>query len=195
MSRRGSITQTTEEIAKPLGARASRPQTLENCGMAVPVPGKVPEGFAISSTCIITLLLSLGISICILIASGYDSFGRMNELQDECLNTRVAMNYVAMQIRRFDAKDSIRIDDSPSGTRLSLSEEIDGDIYETRIYLYGGYLRESFVAAESPFNEEYGFEIIPLDSFVLKRESNMMEIELSNGGNRRSMKIAKVSAD
>jgi len=39
---------TIEEIAKPLGARASRPQTLDKCGLEARVPGKA-GGFAISS--------------------------------------------------------------------------------------------------------------------------------------------------
>ena len=152
------------------------------------------RGSIIQMTCIMTLLLSLGASTCILVAAGYGSFSRMNEFQDECLNTRVAMNYVSMLIRRFDVNDSVRIDDSRPVTRLVLSEDIEGEIYETRIYLYNGYLMESFVPAESPFNEEYGFEIIPLDSFAVKRESNVIEIELSSGVNKRNMKLTLVSA-
>ena len=153
------------------------------------------RGSIIQTTCIITLLCSLGVSTFILVAAGYGSFKRMNEFQEECLNARVAMNYVSMQIRRSDVKDSVRIDDSPSGARLVLSEDIEGEIYETRIYLYDGYLRESFVSAESPFDEEYGLEVIPLDSFVIKRESNLIGIELSSGANKRNMKLMLVSDD
>ncbi|MDR0310300.1 MAG: DUF4860 domain-containing protein [Acidobacteriota bacterium] len=143
----------------------------------------------VEMTCIPALLLLFGASTCILAAAGYGSFSRMNKSQDECLNTRVAMNYVSMSIRRYDTKGAVRVDNSPSGTRLVLGEDIDGESYETRIYLHDGYLRESFVPAETPFNEEYGFEIIPLDSFVIKRENNIIEIELSSGANRRSMKL------
>lgn len=152
------------------------------------------RGAIIQMTCILILLLSFGASTCILVAAGYGSFNRMNKLQDECLNTRVAMNYVSMHIRRSGAKGSVRIDDSPHGTRLVLSENIDGEGYETRVYLYNGYLYESFVPAETPFNEEYGFEIIQLDSFDVKRENNTIEIELSSGANKRSMKLTLMSA-
>jgi hypothetical protein len=113
----------------------------------------------------------------------------MNKFQDECLNTRVAMNYLSMQIRRSDTKGSVRIDGSPRGDCLVLSKDIEGEIYETRIYFYAGYLQESFSPAETPFNEEYGFEIIQLDSFAIKRENNMIEIELSSGVNKRSVKL------
>ena len=152
------------------------------------------RGSIIQMICTITLLLSLGISTCILVTAGYGSFSRMNEFQDECLNARVAMNYVSMQIRRFDVTGSVRIDDSLPGTRLVLSEDIDGEIYETRIYLHDGRLRESFVPAEAPFNEEYGFEIIQLDSFAVKRENNVIEIELASGANKRNMTLTLMSA-
>jgi len=144
--------------------------------------------------CMALLLLSLGASTCVLVAAGYGSFNRMNELQDGCLNTRVAMNYVSMQIRRFDTEGAVRIDDSRPGTRLVLSEDIEGERYETRIYLYKGYLRESFVPAEAPSEDEHGFEIIPLDSFVIKRENNVIDIELSSGANKRNMKLTLMSA-
>ena len=152
------------------------------------------RGRIIQMTCIIALLFSLGVSTCVLIAAGYGSFSRMSEFQDECLNTRVAMNYVSMHIRRFDAENSVRIDEYPMGTCLVLSEDIEGEKYETRIYLYNGYLRESFVSAESPFNEEYGFEIIQLDSFAIERENNVIEIELANGASRRNMTLTLMSA-
>jgi len=140
------------------------------------------------------LLFLFGASTYSLVAAGYESFDRMNKSQEELLNTRVAMNYLSMQIRRFDAKDAVWIDDSPLGTRLVLGEDIDGERYETRIYFYDGYLQESFVSAETPFDENYGFEIIPLDSFNIKRENNMIEIELSSGVNKRSMKLVLMSA-
>ena len=152
------------------------------------------RGAIIQMICIITLLFSLGASTCILVAAGYGSFNRMNEFQDECLNTRVAINYVSMQIRRSDMKGSIRLDDSRPETCLILSEDIEGEIYETRIYIYNGYLRESFVPAETPFNAEYGFEIIQLDSFIVKRENNVIGIELSSGANKRNITLTLMSA-
>jgi len=154
----------------------------------------IKRGPIIEMTCMMTLLFLFGASTYSLVAAGYGSFNRMNKLQDECLNTRVAMNYLSMHIRRSDARGAVRIDDSPQGTCLVLGEDIDGERYETRIYLYNGYLQESFVSAETPFDEGYGFEIIPLDSFSIKRENNMIEIELSSGVNKRGMKLALMSA-
>ena len=152
------------------------------------------RGLIIEKACVIILLFSIGASVYALVAAGYRSFNRMNKMQDECLNSRVAMNYVSMRIRRSDAKGAVRIDNSPRGTCLVLSEDISGESYETRIFLHNGYLLESFVSAETPFDEEYGFEIIQLDSFDVKRENNMIEIILSSGASKRSIKLTLMSA-
>jgi hypothetical protein len=152
------------------------------------------RGPIIEMACIMTILLLFGISAYALVATGYGSFNRMTKSQDECLNARVAINYLSMHIRRFDTKDSVQVDYSPTGNRLVLSEDIGGERYETRIYFFNGYLRENFVSADTPFNEEYGFEIIPIDSFDIKRENNMIEIELSSGVNKRNMKLMLMSA-
>ena len=151
------------------------------------------RGQIIEMTCILIMLLLFGSSTFFLVAAGYGSFTRMNKSQDECLNTRVAMNYLSMNLRRFDASGAVRIDDSALGTCLVLGEDIEGERYETRIYLYNGYLHESFVQADTPFSEDYGFEIIQLDSFNIRRENNMIEFELSSGGNKRSMKLTLMS--
>lgn len=152
------------------------------------------HGTIIEMACILILLILFGGSTYSLAVAGYESFNRMNKSQDECLNTRVAMNYLSMHIRRSDTKDSVRIDDSPMGNCLVLSENIEGERYETRIYLHNGYLQESFVSAKTPFYEDYGLEIIQLDSFNIKRKNNMIEIELSSGVNKRSTKLTLMSA-
>jgi len=152
------------------------------------------HGPIIEMACIVTLLFLFGASTYSLVAAGFGSFNRMNESQDECLNTRVAMNYLSTHIRRSDVEGSVRIDNSPFGACLVLSEDIEGERYETRIYLHNGHLEESFVSADMPFDEGYGAEIIPLDSFSIKREKNMIEIEISSGVNKRSVKLTLMSA-
>ena len=152
------------------------------------------RGRMIETACITTLLFLFGASTYSLVAAGFGSFNRMNKSQDECLNTRVAMNYLSMHIRRSDVNGSVRIDDSTLGTCLVLSEDIEGERYETRIYFYNGYLQESFVSADMPLDEKYGAEIIQLNSFNIRRENNMIEIELSSGANKRSMKLTLMSA-
>jgi len=152
------------------------------------------RGSITETTSVTILLFLLGVSTYALIAAGYGSFNRMNKLRDESLNTRVAINYISMQIRRSGTAGSVRVDDTPRGTCLVLSENINGENYETRIYLYNGYLQESFVPAGTPFNEKYGFEIIQLDSFNIKLDNNVITIELSGGANRRSMKLTLMAA-
>jgi len=152
------------------------------------------HGQIIEISCMVALLFLFGASTFSLAVAGFGSFNRMNQSQDECLNTRVAMNYLSTHIRRSDMEGSIRIDDSPFGDCLVLSEDIEGERYETRIYLHNGHLHESFVSADMPFDEGYGAEIVQLDSFSIKRENNMIEIELSSGVNKRSMKLTLMSA-
>ena len=144
----------------------------------------------VEMACIMLLLFLFGASTYSLVAAGFGSFNRMNKSQDECLNMRVAINYLTTHIRRFDMEGSVRIFDSPLGTCLVLGEDIDGERYETRIYFHNGHLHESFVSAETPYDEGYGAEIIPLDSFDIKRENNVIGIELSGGANKRNITLA-----
>ena len=151
------------------------------------------RGRIVEMASIMLLLFLFGASTYSLVAAGFGSFTRMNKSQDECLNTRVAMNYLSMHIRRADTKGAVRIEDSPLGTCLVLGEDIEGERYETRIYFHNGHLQESFVSAETPYDEGFGAEIIQLDSFDIKRQNNMIGIELSSGVNKRNMKLTLMS--
>ena len=60
------------------------------------------------------------------------------------------------------------------GDMLILTDYYGGDRYYTRIYVYDGWLRESFLWDMSEFHLQDGERITQVDSFYVRKEENLI---------------------
>ena len=60
------------------------------------------------------------------------------------------------------------------GDMLILTDYYGGDRYYTRIYVYDGWLRESFLWDMSEFHPQDGERITQVDSFYVRKEENLI---------------------
>jgi hypothetical protein len=137
------------------------------------------------------LILSLGIAAFMITAWESEAYKRLAEVRDECLNLRVGMNYLLMRVRQFGAADAMAVYDSDYGQLLVFREDIGGEMYETRIFLHEGKLMESFTSAEESFASGAAFRIADVDLFSVEilESAGLAKIELSVGGNNRSVNV------
>jgi hypothetical protein len=126
------------------------------------------------------LLMVIGVSAFSLIVAQSDSYRRLRDTQEECMNLRIASNYLLMRVRQHNEAGGISITETPSGPCLVLHEFIDGDEFVTRIFLYGSRLTESFTYADEPFYAGSGYPICGIDYFNItySDENNMLSFEL-----------------
>jgi hypothetical protein len=66
-----------------------------------------------------------------------------------------------------------------SGDMLILEENYDGDTYYTRIYLYDGWLRESFLWSEVAFYPEDGERIVEVEDFSVEKDGALVSYSFS----------------
>jgi hypothetical protein len=107
---------------------------------------------------VFVLLLFSIFAVCILLVllTGAGSYRRLMERDTESYDQRIAVQYVAAKIRGTDAEDCVFTGDFDGtavsgGNTLHLLENIDGVLYDTRVYYYDGYIRELFAAADASF--------------------------------------------
>lgn len=126
------------------------------------------------------LLLFAGLSVA-LIALGGQAYRATLRAADENAHRRASIGYVTGRIRAFDMAGAVRTEsamiDGETADVLILSEEIDGEIYETRIYCVGKKLREQFVSGDTPLESaEDGEAIASLSGFQVIDKPGMMEL-------------------
>ncbi|MCI2058984.1 MAG: DUF4860 domain-containing protein [Oscillibacter sp.] len=114
------------------------------------------------------LLLTGVFAVCVLLVllTGADSYGALAARDARAFDRRTCAHYVAEKVRQADAAGSVGTADfdgsasAGNGDTLFLRESVDGVPYETRVYWYGGYIRELYTQADALANPEDGEKIL-----------------------------------
>ena len=110
---------------------------------------------------------------------------------------RILTSYVRSMVRGMDRMDGIRVEtwtDESTGEScpvISLLESIDGEEYQTQLYVWEGMLRERFTEAIWEFDPEDGEEICPADRMEATLDaSGLLTVVLEANGKSQEVCIA-----
>ncbi len=132
------------------------------------------------------LLLFSVLTACLLfvLLGGARIYRSVTERGQESFDRRTASQYLATRVRQADAAGVLRTERFGGGTALVISEQIDGERYETRIYCHDGWLRELFSEAGYDAAPEDGEMLLPLAGLELTLENGLLRAKLRESGGR-----------
>lgn len=140
------------------------------------------HGFgAVTSWVVLALiLLFAGLSVA-LIALGGQVYRSGLATAEKNAARRATISYVTGRVAAFDTRNAVRVEqrmiDGQSVDVLILTEEIDEEAYETRIYCVGGVLREQFASADTALESaEDGERIASLSGFEAENHGQLVTL-------------------
>lgn len=135
--------------------------------------------FGVFAVCILSVLLTSA-----------DAYRRLAERDERSYDHRVATQYLATRVRQGDEAGRILVETFDGVDALVLREEIEGEVYETRVYCYDGYLRELFAAQGEPFAAEDGEQVLRAEALTLSLENQVITAEITDSdGQVRAMTL------
>ena len=145
---------------------------------------------------ILLLFGVFAVSILAVLLSGAGVYRRLAERDDHSYERRTAVQYVATRVRQADQAGGVSVRTFEGCPALILSEEIEGETYETRIYHYDGYIRELFASEEGEFLPEDGEKVLPAGSFLVYWEEPGLQIRiLTEDGRWQELRLALRSGE
>ena len=132
---------------------------------------------------LLVLLLFGVFAVCILavLLTGADAYKRLSQRDQNSYDERTAGQYLTTRVRQADRLGGVEVASFQGVDTLILTEEIEGEAYETRVYCYDGYLRELFTAADGDFYPEDGEKVLKAEGLALIREGRVLTAELTDG--------------
>ena len=122
---------------------------------------------------IVALVLLFGVTTFTLVSAGGDAYRNIQDNREADISLRVALSYLTTQLRRFDTEGSFSLEERAVGDYLSLrwngGEGEDEDVYETRIYLHDGWLKEETTQRDIPHDAESATNITRLSGFSCRQ--------------------------
>lgn len=135
----------------------------------------------IDSVFVICLLLLFLISALTVISIGASIYKKNVEQTSENYAQRVSIAYVTEKVRQSDLKGNVFVQELFGTNVLVFQQTVNGDLYNTYIYSYDGYLMELFARADlNNFYPQTGQKILKLHSFdVEKTKDNLLKAKVT----------------
>ena len=151
---------------------------------------------AMSGVFVFLLLGTFAVMGVLLILLGAQAYNSVVNSAQRCANERILRSYPLNKVRMNDNAEALSVRQIEGVDVLTIEQDYDGDIYETYVYCYDGYLRELFMAQEEEFYLEDGEGLVEAEYFRPKIENGMMSFEIgtANGENYQA-KLALRSLD
>lgn len=113
------------------------------------------------------------VSALLVLLTGADLVQGMARRDQRSYDQRTAIQYLTTRIRQADQAGAVFAADD--GT-LVLLENIDGTLYETRVYCHEGYLREMFCESGYTLAPEFGEEILPMTDLMVSWDESFVHL-------------------
>lgn len=130
----------------------------------------------------LVVLLLFGVFAVLVLAvllTGADAYGRLARRDQQSYDQRTTVQYLIARVHQSDRQGGVEVRAYGDGDALVLTEQIGDKVYETRVYCYGGYLREQFAAAGAELPPDAGEEILRALALRVEREGNLLSLYLT----------------
>lgn len=151
---------------------------------------KQEKNFIVDVLFVLALFGVFTVSALMLVTVGADVYRHTVEDMDSNYETRTSVAYITEKIRQNDislpkehSQQSITIGTLADTPALILTQDIDGELYCTYLYLHDGYLKELFMKSDSYPGENAsaaGQEILPLKDLSMEQPApNVLSFQLT----------------
>ena len=143
-----------------------------------------PLGKTVTAWVVLVLILLFALLSIALIALGAQAYRSVHDAGKDHAWLRTSVGYVNNRVKTADGIASMHVETVTLGEEtvdvLVFGEEIDGELYQTRLFCAGGALREQFVASGIPLESETDGEVIcEMNRFLIIIEDEMITFEMA----------------
>ena len=130
----------------------------------------------VHTVCVLVVICMFGISAMVLGSVGASVYKNIAERNLNSFELRTSLSYVKTKINQYDEAGKITIEERDGIKMLILSEEVEGEIFDTAVYFNKGRLYEITGARGMKFKPEDGFAILSVDSFEITEKNGLVKL-------------------
>ena len=120
------------------------------------------------------LVLSVfAVGILSVLLGGVNAYTRLTERSQAAFESRSAAQYLATKVRQLSGSEAVSVAPFGDGQALVIADEVEGDMYLTRIYCHEGWLMELY-SAPGEFALEDGEKLLPMEHLELTLEGRQL---------------------
>jgi prepilin-type N-terminal cleavage/methylation domain-containing protein len=129
------------------------------------------KGYTLIELVLVLLLLTfVAVAVFLLTDVGSAAYARIYANRDQSADLRIGLSYLDVRLKKIDGVGTVEIRPAPfgGGQALVLTQEIEGDVYETQLYVEAGMLKELFSRKGLEVNADMAAEIARADKMEVR---------------------------
>lgn len=130
----------------------------------------------VHTVCVLAVICMFGISAMMLGSVGASVYKNIAERNLNSFELRTSLSYVKTKINQYDEIGKIAVEERDGVKMLILSEDIEGEIFDTAVYFNKGKLYEITGAKGMKFKPDDGFAILSVDSFEITENNGLIKL-------------------
>lgn len=162
---------------------------------------------AISGLFVFLLLGIFAVFSTVMVLLGVKAYRSAVERTEAHNRARISSAYIRSMLRADDEAEVFAVEtceglvaegdgEKPvSVETLTLLNNYDGEEYVTRIYVWGGMLREWFTHAEEPFHPDQGEIVCPAEELTAEYSGSLLTVHVTAGDERQDVVVALRAAE
>ena len=127
------------------------------------------------------LVCVFGVTLLMTLSSGASVYRRVERRVEASGNRRVGLTNITAKIHGGDRARGVSAAELEGVPAVRLTEEIDGFVYETWLYVYDGWLRELFCEPDSGLLPEDGESITEAQSLAVTEWDGLLTLTYVDG--------------
>ena len=136
----------------------------------------------VHTVCVLVVICMFGISAMMLGSVGASVYKNIAERNLNSFELRTSLSYVKTKINQYDEVGRIAVEERDGLKMLILSEEVQGEIFDTAVYFNKGKLYEITGARGMKFKPDDGFAILNVDSFDISEDNGLIKLVTTDDG-------------
>lgn len=113
---------------------------------------------------------------------GAAAYRRLNQQDQRSFESRTCLQYLATRVRQASGPDAVSIAPFGQVDALVIRQELEGEVFLTRVYCYDGWLMELFSFAEGEQEPRDGEKIMPLSVLTMELQQGLFTAAVSVQG-------------
>ncbi len=142
---------------------------------------------AIPTLAAFLLLCIYAVSVLGVLLAGAQAYSRLTRRDSYAYDVRVGLQYVAARVRQAPSPAQVSVTDFDGVDALTVTQQVDGQEYVTRVYCRDGWLMELFCAADGDFEPQDGEKLLPAEALELEVRDELLYVHLTQEGQRHEL--------
>ena len=143
----------------------------------------------VHTVCVLAVICMFGISAMMLGSVGASVYKNIAERNLNSFELRTSLSYVKTKINQYDDVGRIAVEERDGLKMLILSEEVQGEIFDTAVYFNKGKLYEITGARGMKFKPDDGFAILNVDSFDISENNGLIKLVTTDDGETETLYV------